>query len=170
MGEASAAPVLTALYRRHGGELLAFVLRYVSERAAAEDVVQETMLRAWQHVDRIDERRSPRAYLFTIARNVLTDRWRAQRARPVLISDSDAVAQVPDEDEVEAAVERWTVAEALARLTPEHRSVLQALFYDGCSVAEAARRLGVPAGTVKSRSYYAVRALRAALEETGVVR
>jgi RNA polymerase sigma-70 factor (ECF subfamily) len=64
----------------------------------------------------------------------------------------------------------WVVAEALARLSKDHRAVVQALYYDGCTVNEAALRLGVPAGTVKSRSYYAVRALRTALEEMGELR
>jgi RNA polymerase sigma-70 factor (ECF subfamily) len=163
--------LLTALYEQHGDALLAFVQRYVPDRGSAEDVVQETLLRTWRHIDRVDiHTGNPRAYLFTVARNVLTDQWRAARARPRLVGDEGAVAAVPSDEDVEAAVERWTVGEALQRLTPEHRAVVQALYFDGRTVAETAHQLGVPAGTVKSRSYYAVRALRSALEEMGVLR
>lgn len=170
MSETSQARLLTALYEQHGAALYSFVRRYVSDPGAAEDVVQETMLRAWRNVERVDvEFGNPRAYLFTVARNVLTDRWRAERARPTLVSDEAAVASVPSDGDVEAAVERWTVEEALQRLTLEHREVVQELYFEGRSVAEAARSLGVPAGTVKSRSYYAIRALRAAMEEMGVL-
>ena len=68
-------------------------------------------------------------------------------------------------DETDRAVEAWTVAEALNRLSPSHREVLVECFYAGRSVAEAAQRLGVPPGTVKSRTYYALRSLKVALEE-----
>lgn len=163
--------LLTALFEQHGDALLAFVRRYVPDHGSAEDVVQETMLRTWRHVDRLDpETGNLRAFLFTVARNVLTDRWRAEQSRPRLVSDEAAVAALPSDEDVESAVERWTVAEALQRLTPEHRAVIQGLYFEGRSVADVAARLGVPAGTVKSRSYYAVRSLRAVLEEKGVLR
>lgn len=162
---------MTALYEEHAGVLFAFVMRYVDSRAQAEDVVQETLLRAWRHVDRIDGTKGdPRAYLMTVARNVLTDQWRAARSRPRLVPGEPDEARLPSGDEVDAALERWLVGEALARLTPEHRSVVQSLYYDGRTVNETAAALGVPAGTVKSRSYYALRALRTVFEEMGVVR
>lgn len=171
MSDTWQARLLTALYEQHGEALFSFVRRYVPDRRSAEDVVQETLLRAWRHIDRVDTRAgNPRAYLFTVARNVLTDQWRAERSRPRLVSDDATVAAVPSDEDVEAAVERWTVAEALQRLTPEHRAVVQALYFEDRSVADAARQLGMPAGTVKSRSYYAIRALRVAFEEMGVLR
>jgi RNA polymerase sigma-70 factor (ECF subfamily) len=66
-------------------------------------------------------------------------------------------------------VEGWLIAEALDRLTPTHRQVLIETFYRGRSVADAAARLGVPPGTIKSRTHYALRALRLALTEMGVI-
>ena len=60
------------------------------------------------------------------------------------------------------------VAEALTKLSPDHRAVLHECYYRGAPVSEAARRLGVPEGTVKSRTHYALRALRLELEEMGV--
>lgn len=161
--------LMTALYEENAAVLHAFVRRYVDDPARADDVVQETLLRAWRSLDRIDPRRgSPRAYLMTVARNVLTDQWRAARSRPQTLVAN--VPEVPTAADVDAALERWLVDEALRRLTDEHRAVIQSLYYDGRTVEETANLLGIPAGTVKSRSYYAVRALRAAFDEMGVTR
>lgn len=174
MNETWQERLLTALYEEHGSALYTFVRRYVASTDVAEDVVQETMLRAWRRVEHVDvEVGNPRSYLFTVARNVLTDRWRAEQSRPRLVSDdaaAAAIATVPSDEDVEAAVERWLVEEALQRLSPEHRGVVHLMYFEGRSVAEAASRLGVPTGTVKSRSYYALRALRAVMEEMGVLR
>lgn len=162
---------MRALYAQHADVLLGFVLRYTPDRSAAEDVVQETMLRAWRNLDRIDPARgSPRPYLLTVARNVLTDRWRASERRPRLVSDDRALGCAPTDDDVDQALDGWLIHEALSRLTAEHAAVVRALFFDDQSVAAAAVALGVPQGTVRSRSYYAVRALRAAFEEMGVTR
>lgn len=161
--------LMTELYDEHAAALHAFVLRYVDDPAQADDVVQETLLRAWRRVDRIDaEHGSPRAYLMTVARNVLTDQWRARRSRPqALVAE---VPELPTPADVDTALERWLVEDALSRLTEEHRGVIRALFYEGRTVEETAELLEIPAGTVKSRSYYAVRALRAAFDEMGVTR
>ena len=78
--------------------------------------------------------------------------------------------EVPTASDVDSALERWLVDDALHRLTPDHRAVIQALYFDGRTVEEAGRVLGIPVGTVKSRCYYAIRALRAALDEMGVTR
>jgi RNA polymerase sigma-70 factor (ECF subfamily) len=163
--------LMTALHTEHYQVLLGFVLRYARSREQAEDVVQETLLRAWRNVGQLDSRRaSTRSYLFTIARNVLTDHWRAEQRRPRLVSDDEAIAAVPSADDVEAALEEHLIAAALERLSAEHRTVVRALYFDGLTTAEAAARLTVPEGTVKSRAYYAMRNLRAAFEEMGVLR
>jgi RNA polymerase sigma-70 factor (ECF subfamily) len=86
----------------------------------------------------------------------------------VLVADDRALAAVAAPDELDRAVESWQVAAALQRLTPEHQQVLVQAHWMGRSVAETSAALGIPAGTVKSRTYYAVRALRLALEEMGV--
>lgn len=163
--------LLTELYRRHGRVLFGFALRLVEDPARAEDVVQETMLRAWRHLDRIDPARGdPRAYLFTVARNVVIDAWRAEQRRPRLVADDAALETEPVEDRLDARVDAWMVEAALQRLTVEHRVVVEQLYYRGSTVTEAARTLGLPPGTVKSRAYYAVRVLRAAFDEMGMTR
>lgn len=106
-----------------------------------------------------------------MARNVLTDLHRAQSSRPRLVGDETVLAQVVEgTDEVDRAVESWTMTEALRRLSAEHREVLVQSYWLGRSVTETSDVLGIPAGTVKSRTYYALRALRLALEEMGVAR
>ena len=163
--------LMTALYTEHYAVLLGFISRYVHDRHRAEDLVQETLLRAWKHIDHLDtEPGRTRSYLLTIARNVVTNAWRAEQRRPHLVSDEAAVAAVPSADNVDQLVEGWLVAEALERLSPDHQAVVLALYYEGRSVADAAHTLSVPEGTVKSRAYYAVRALRTAFEEMGVLR
>ncbi|WP_269453237.1 sigma-70 family RNA polymerase sigma factor [Yinghuangia sp. ASG 101] len=165
--------VIRALYLEHAGPLLGYTLRLTSgDRLWAEDVVQETLLRAWRNPDALDPSRGPvRGWLCTVARNLVIDGGRARRARPPETGDAPllAVADERAEDEFDRALLSWEVAEALGALTPEHRAVLLETYYRGRSVAEAAKVLGVPEGTVKSRTYYALRALRVALEERGLV-
>ena len=105
-----------------------------------------------------------------MARNIAFDDYRARQARPreVGIELADRVAESGD-DTIDRALEAWIVAEALESLTPAHRQVLVETFYRGGSVADASLAIGVPPGTVKSRTYYALRALRAALVERGVI-
>jgi RNA polymerase sigma-70 factor (ECF subfamily) len=105
--------------------------------------------------------------LFTTARNLAIDAWRRRTARVGEVI-TDAPPELPAADETDRAVESWLVAEALARLSRPHREVLVECFYQGRSVAEAATKLGVPPGTVKSRTHYALRSLKLVLEELGV--
>jgi RNA polymerase sigma-70 factor (ECF subfamily) len=161
----------TALYTEHYAVLLGFISRYVHDRHKAEDLVQETLLPAWRNIDRLDtERGRNPSYLLAIGRNVVTNAWRAEQRRPHLVADQAAVAAVPSADNVDQFVEAWLVAEALERLSCDHRAVVRAIYYEGQSVADAAHKLSVPEATVKSRAYYAVRALRTVIEEMGVLR
>ncbi len=161
--------LMEQLHDEHAPALWRFALRLVdNDRGRAEDVVQETMLRAWRH-RKVLESSPPalRAWLYRVARNIVIDEWRSRRSRV-----ETSVAEVPEgglgDDASDQLLLAWVVAEAVTRLTPEHRAVLLACYYRGLPVAEAARRLGVPEGTVKSRTHYALRALKLALEEMGV--
>ncbi len=163
--------LLRALYEEHGNVLFAQAIRLTGgDRGRAEDLVQETLLRAWRHPAVLDAGRgSARAWLFTTIRHLAIDAWRRRGVRIDEVS-TDAVPERPAPDEADRAVESWLVADALRRLSPAHREVLVECFYRGMSVAEAAARLGVPPGTVKSRTHYALRSLRLILEEMGVTR
>ena len=163
------AELLRAMFAEHGDALYAHALRLTSgDRQRAEDLVQETLLRAWRHPEALNpDRGSVRAWLFTTVRNLAIDSWRRRSVRV-----GEVVTDTPPEpitdDETDRTVEAWLIAEALARLSAVHRQVLVECFYLGRSVAEAAARLGVPPGTVKSRTHYALRSLRLVLAEMGV--
>ena len=163
---------LRRIYADHGVALLAFATRVCGgDRQRAEDVVQEVLVRAWRHPEVSESGPSgERAWLVTVARNVAIDVFRAQRSRPQEVGGDalEAVRGVPTDDELDRAVEAWTIAAALEALPPHHRDVLVETFFKGRSVAEAAAVLGIPAGTVKSRSFHALRSLRKILAEGGV--
>jgi RNA polymerase sigma-70 factor, ECF subfamily len=161
--------LLRTLYDEHAGPLLGYVLKLTDgDRQRAEDVVQETLLRAWQHPESLDPSRgSLRPWLWTVARNIVVDTARARRARPREVSE-DALNVIPVDDQIDRALLSWEVAEALRALSEDHRAVLVETYYRGRSVAEAATVLGIPTGTVKSRTFYALRALRLVLEERGI--
>jgi RNA polymerase sigma-70 factor (ECF subfamily) len=160
--------LVTALYAEHGAALWSFVVPLVAgDRVRAQDVVQETMLRAWRHPEVLDGARGPvRPWLFTVARHIVVDEWRRHR------SDRDVPLELgveaAEDDRTDAVLDTWIVGDALTRLSPDHRAVLEQCYFQGRSTAEAARVLGVPEGTVKSRAHYALRALRLALQEMGV--
>ncbi len=167
----SLAEAMRQLHDEHAGALWAFCLHLTgNDRARAEDVAQETLLRAWRHATVLEESRgSVRSWLFTVARNIVIDEWRSQRSRKEFPVE-DLTDLSGTEDRTDDLLLSWVVAEALTQLSSEHRAVLLECYYRGRSVAEASRRLGVPEGTVKSRTHYALRALKLSLEELGVGR
>jgi RNA polymerase sigma-70 factor, ECF subfamily len=152
--------LIRSLYEEHGRALLAYATRLTGDRAAAEDVVQETLVRAWRHPDAlVNGKGSVRGWLLTVARNIVTDRVRARAARPQEVAETPAAPPV-QRDHADSVVDSVVVLEALDRLSSDHRDVLMEIYFRGRSVSEAAEALGVPPGTVKSRSHYALRALR----------
>ena len=163
------AAVMRQLHDEHAGALWGFCLHLTgNDRARAEDVAQETLLRAWRNASVLEESRgSVRSWLFTVARNIVIDDWRSKRNKREIPTD-DLTDLSGAEDRTDQLLLSWVVAEALTQLSEEHRAVLLECYYRGQSVAEASRRLGVPEGTVKSRTHYALRALRLSLEELGV--
>lgn len=166
-GRVSEERLLRALYETHARPLLAYVQRLVGgDRQRAEDIVQETLLRAWQHAAdlTVDD---ARPWLFTVARRLVIDSDRSRRARPQQ-TQLASVADASTTDELDAALDAYLVADALGALTPAHREVIVEGFYRGRSTREIAARLNVPDGTVRSRMFYALRALRLALAERGV--
>ncbi|KKF02306.1 sigma-70 family RNA polymerase sigma factor [Mycolicibacterium obuense] len=166
------AAMMRVLYDEHGDALWRYALRLTGDRARAEDVVQETLLKAWRHPSvTADAERSARAWLFTVARNMIIDERRSARFR------NEAAEPVPDEvvdrassDEVDTALNRILLSTALAQLTEEHRAVVRRAYYQGWTTAQIAADLGIAEGTVKSRLHYAMRALRLGLQEMGVTR
>ena len=166
--------VVAEIYREHAPALRRFVGRTSIDHARVEDVVQETVLRVWKQAPEVA---SMRAYLFQTARNILIDMHRAagRRVTEVAEEHDDAHARRDPLEtnpvvEIDRALDQMLVEDALARLQEAHRDVVVRLYYRRLTVAEAAHELGVPEGTVKSRAFYAVRSLRAVLDEMGVTR
>lgn len=160
---------ITAAYAAHGRELYRFAYRSLGDRGLAEEAVQSTYLRAWRAADRFDEQLgSLRTWLFAIIRNVVVDLARARNVRPPLATSDTANDGRPDDQQhIEQMLVTWQVEEALRNLSEDHRVVLVETYYRARQYGEVAAELGIPVGTVKSRVYYALRALRLALDELG---
>ena len=157
---------LQELYDLHGAVIFRYLLRWtLGERQIAEDLVQETMLRAWKNLAHLDSDLSTvRPWLFTVARRIAVDALRAKRARPAEIGDEDLHNKSGGEDEIERMLDAVLIRRAMMRLSSDHRRVLVEIYYRGRSVGEAAAILDIPEGTVKSRSHYALRALQTAIQ------
>jgi RNA polymerase sigma-70 factor (ECF subfamily) len=151
-------------YSAHAGELYGFAMRSLGDSGLAEEAVQETFLRAWRAGKRFDpEIGSLRTWLFAIIRNVVIDLGRARAARPGVAREGIE----PTVEPIEESLLAWQVEEAMRRIGDQHRRILVETYYRARPYAEVAGELGIPVGTVKSRVYYALRALRIALEEIG---
>jgi RNA polymerase sigma-70 factor (ECF subfamily) len=157
------------MYRQYRSPLLSFVLRLTAgDRQHAEDVVQETMLRAWRQGSQLDmAEQSLMPWLATVARRIVIDEQRKKNARPAEAAEG-SLGTVSGTDWTEDLLRSVVVADALRALSPAHRQVLNETILRDRTVNEAAQMLGIPVGTVKSRVYYAMRALRLVLAERGV--
>jgi RNA polymerase sigma-70 factor, ECF subfamily len=159
------------LHERYAGPLYLYAWRRLDDRQAAEETVQDTLLRAWRHAARFDPSRgSLPAWLFTIARNLTNDRLRRLGRRPTETRLADAAVAGLSDGEIDRALEAWQLAEALRALSDHHRLAILEVHYLGFTVQEVAERHGIPEGTVKSRLYYGLRTLRLRLEEKGMTR
>ena len=170
--------LLHHLYQFHAGPLLGFVLRLTNgDRQRAEDIVQETILRAWRNAHKLNAHgeRSLRPWLVTVARRIAIDGYRGEGGylREVYDHDLESGTQLviagSNPDDPDRIVESITMSEALWALTHAHREILVETYFKGRTVAEAAHALRIPLGTAKSRIFYALRALREALEQRGLV-
>jgi RNA polymerase sigma-70 factor, ECF subfamily len=154
----------------HRAAVTAYASRITGDRGLAEDIVQETLVRAWENVDKFDQGKgSARGWLFRVAHNIAIDKLRARQAHPVEVGEANTASIATVRDHAEDVTTTMIVRDALNRLSPDHRAALYECYYCGHSVAEAAAVLGIPAGTVKSRMYYALRNLREVLQRQAVV-
>jgi RNA polymerase sigma-70 factor (ECF subfamily) len=156
---------LRAAYLAHSGELYGYARRSLNDSGAAEEVVQETFIRAWRARERFDpDLGSLRTWLFAIERRIVIDQARSRALRQTSPMPADLV-QVGDD--IEKALVGWQVEEALRRLRPDHRHVLVETYYRGRPGRDVAIELGIPEGTVRSRLFYALQSLRLTLDEMG---
>ncbi len=156
------------IYREHGRSVYFFLLSLtLGNHQAAEDLTQETLLRAWRHLDILNaDVRTLRPWLYTVARRLAIDALRARASRPVMTGVE--LDDLPNsEDAIERMLNAATVRRALPRLSPEFQQVIIEMYYHGRTTKETAELLGIPEGTAKSRAYYALRALRSAIGAIG---
>lgn len=153
------------LYELHNRALYRYLVGLTYGRPElAEDLVQETLLRAWRSVESLNpDPRTLLPWLLTVARRIAIDAARARRARPAQADDTDVIDLPAQADPIDRMLTAHTVRGALARLSREQRQVIVELYYRGRTVNEAAKIIGIPEGTVKSRAYHALRGLRVAL-------
>src|ERR1700722_10553305 len=162
-GDSDAA--LRELYSHHAKALHGYVGKFCPDRASAEDIVQETFIRAWRHLPQLSADDRPiRPWLFRVARNLLIDANRAAQARPVSVPEQPG-GEIGTDSGMEEILDRQLVSAALRHLSPVHQSVLVETFYRGGTMATVARELGIPYGTARSRLHYALDALRQHLQE-----
>jgi RNA polymerase sigma-70 factor (ECF subfamily) len=159
---------LRQLYTRYAKALHRYVERFGPDLASADDIVQETFIRAWRHLPQLAaDDQLVRPWLFRVARNLLIDANRRARSRPVTVAASVDLDLRAD-DEFGQVMDRQLVAEALQNLSPAHRTVLVETFYRGGTTAMVARQLGIPHGTARSRLHYALDALRQQLQDNAL--
>jgi RNA polymerase sigma-70 factor (ECF subfamily) len=160
---------LRELYAAYGQKLYAFALRLSGDPALAQDAVQEALVAAWRGAARYRAEGRVLTWLLGIVHHIAL---KALRNRPLPISDEmETSLPAPDdspEEQAEAGEQRRWVQEGLGRLSPEHRAVLELVFYQRLSLEEAAEVCGCPLGTVKSRLSYARRTLRGILSRQNV--
>ena len=156
---------LRQLYRDHASALLAFAEWFTDDRAAAEDALQETFLRAWRHLPRLlADGRPLRPWLRQVLRRVLIDNARAAQAHPVSLL-ADVLIDREVDGGYEVLLDRGVLAGALGQLSPAHREVLVEVYYRDTPAQRLAVALGIPAATVRTRLHYALRSLRRLLAE-----
>ena len=160
---------LALLHDNHAPALERFALRLCGDPVTAQDITQEALLRAWRSpaiLDADDE--EARRWLFTVVRHLAIDEHRRARYRHELMT-----ADPPDtavDDATDVLLQRWLVTDALSSLSLEHRRAVVSCYYLRRTVVEIAASEGVPAGTIKSRLHYGLKALKLALQERGAVR
>lgn len=165
------AVLLRVLHDRHAPALWRYAVRLTSDHQLAEDVVQETLLRAWKRPQILEqEEAASRAWLFTVLRNLVTDDRRSARVHREFAIGHEMSESRAAIDQTDAMLDTWLVTDALTQLSADHRAVIVLAYYGRKSIADIAATLNLPPGTVKSRLHYGLRALRLALQERGVTK
>jgi len=157
------------VYARYGGAVHAVTRRALSDAGLAEEAMQQTFLQAWRSASSVDPDRDLGPWLYTIARRVAIDLYRRESRRAAVSYDAapdgapldPALVSMPPS--IETAWDIWQVRQAIDAMSPDDQDVIRLQHFDGLTQGEIAERLGLPIGTVKSRTFRAHRRLAAAL-------
>jgi RNA polymerase sigma-70 factor (ECF subfamily) len=160
---------LEELFHRYAGRLYALGLGLLGDSGLAEELVQESFVRLWRQAPRFDPARGTvSAFVFALSRRIAVDLWRRPSSRPLVADPSASAVLASFADPAADVVDGVVVRRALDALSPAHREVIELSYGGGLTQVEIAQRVGVPLGTVKTRTYHALRALKVQLESQGV--
>jgi len=163
---------MQVLYARHHVRVYRFVLRLVGNPTTAEDLISEVFLDVWRQAGKFEARSAASTWLLAIARFKALS---AMRRKPEEELDEETAGAIEDPaDDPEVAVEKKDKAQVLRKcltaLSPEHREIIDLVYYHEKSVEEVARLVGIPEATVKTRMFYARKRLAELLKAAGVDR
>jgi len=154
-----------ALYRRYARPVFGLALRRLGDRGRAEDAVQETFASVWRAAGSYRPERGPGApWLYAVARNAIVDNGRSRREPPVEGAEEKATDETPA-DRAESGWVAWRVHRALSELPENERVVIELAYWGGRSQSEVAESLGIPLGTVKTRTRTGLMRLADMLED-----
>ena len=154
-----------ALYKRYSRSVLGLALRRLGDRGRAEDALQETFTAIWRAAKTYKPERGKAApWLFAVARNSISDRGRARREPPAEAPDEPSLEAGPDE-RAEQSWLSWRVHGALETLPAHERELIELAYWSGLSQSEIAALVGIPLGTVKTRTRSALARLADELDE-----
>ena len=154
-----------ALYQRYARPVFGLALRRLGDRGRAEDAVQETFASVWRAAGSYRPERGPGApWLYAVARNAIVDNGRSRREPPVEGVEEKASDESPA-DRAESGWVAWRVHRALSELPENERVVIELAYWGGRSQSEVAETLGIPLGTVKTRTRTGLMRLAEMLED-----
>ena len=156
-------------YTDHGAELYRFARRWTGDDAAAQDLVQDVIVRAWRAADRFDPQTgSLRTWLFAIARNAAVDHSRSASRKGTQRPGSDDQSASDSEAAVDDVIRADLVARALVHLSFDQRTAIVETYLRDRTYADVASDLGVSESTLRSRVFHGLRALRATMDRMEV--
>ena len=167
------AKALERLFARAQTRVFRFLMRLVKNQAIAEELLNEVFLSVWQNAQRYEGRSGPMTWMLSIAHNKAISALR-KRTEVLGIADEAAQNLVAEDDAPDVAVQKQDksakIKACIAELSPDHRTILDLVYYQEQSVAEVAEILGIPENTVKTRMFYARKKLSELLEARGIDR
>ena len=163
---------LRALYARHQGRVFRFVLRLVKQDAVAEELTNEVFLEAWRNAGTFEGKASASTWLLSIAHHRAVSSLRKRRETSWNEEAAAEIADTDDDPEVVAqkADKSVLLRRAMDQLSPEHREIIDLVYYHEMSIAEVSEVIGIPENTVKTRMFYARKRLSDILKAAGVDR